>query len=487
MKKLTLLSCLLFIYLGASAQVFKQLNKQSVKKADIGYGADAAMQGSICVVGADGDNSRKGSLFVYYQNKNGNDSWGLQKNIKAEDLEAGSRCGGSVSLSGDYIIAGATGVNKGAGAAYIFNKNEGGNDNWGQVKKLIPSSTNTKWYYGSSVSILNNTAAVGSKSQDGGVGAVYIYEKDKGGDNNWGESQLIKAPQQKTEGSFGEKVLLYGNRLFVGASSDGKNATGLVYVYIKFAGSWSLQTTITPSESFDNALFGWSIAVKDDYLAVGAIHHNGNGAVFVYKKENGKYKEIKKIDDPVSQNYEERFGYSLNFYKDYLLIGSPSKEDHGDKAGAVLVYSINNDKVTAAGEVPFPKNDVLFEGFNFGKSIATADQYLVVPVPNYYLNYSLVYFFKQDNTGIASITSKDNSVKIYPNPVSSLGSINIDSKIKDGSFSIIDLNGKNVSKEIRLDDNGQGRNIQLPNLPKGTYFIQIKSNNESISETLIIK
>jgi len=57
----------------------------------------------------------------------------------AGDGAATDLFGCSVSISGDVAIVGASNKNdKGpnSGAAYIFGQDEGGVDNWGEVKKL---------------------------------------------------------------------------------------------------------------------------------------------------------------------------------------------------------------------------------------------------------------------------------------------------------------------------------------------------------------
>ena len=53
-----------------------------------------------------------------------------------------------------------------AGAAYIFNKDKGGSDNWGQVKKLIASDGADNDDFGISVSMSGNNVIVGAHFQD---------------------------------------------------------------------------------------------------------------------------------------------------------------------------------------------------------------------------------------------------------------------------------------------------------------------------------
>ncbi|MCH7811589.1 MAG: FG-GAP repeat protein, partial [Chloroflexi bacterium] len=61
------------------------------------------------------------------------------KKLLASDAQAGDQFGFSVAVSGDTAVVGAFFEDAGgtdAGAAYVFQRDQGGADNWGQVKKL---------------------------------------------------------------------------------------------------------------------------------------------------------------------------------------------------------------------------------------------------------------------------------------------------------------------------------------------------------------
>ena len=58
------------------------------------------------------------------------------KDFSSNDIAAGDKFGINVSIYGDYIVVGAMSDNSNKGAAYVFKKDEGGTNNWGQIKKL---------------------------------------------------------------------------------------------------------------------------------------------------------------------------------------------------------------------------------------------------------------------------------------------------------------------------------------------------------------
>ncbi|MCP3938236.1 MAG: hypothetical protein GY708_23045, partial [Actinomycetia bacterium] len=64
----------------------------------------------------------------------------------------------------------------GSGAAYIFERNQGGVDNWGQLTKLIPTGAGgIGSRFGASVSISGGTLAVGAHLDDSETGAAYLF------------------------------------------------------------------------------------------------------------------------------------------------------------------------------------------------------------------------------------------------------------------------------------------------------------------------
>ena len=66
--------------------------------------------------------------------------WKRISKLRAADAASRDIFGESVSISGDTVVVGARLDDDGggeSGSAYIFGRNEGGADNWGQVKKQL--------------------------------------------------------------------------------------------------------------------------------------------------------------------------------------------------------------------------------------------------------------------------------------------------------------------------------------------------------------
>jgi hypothetical protein len=71
---------------------------------------------------------------------------------------ADDQFGVSVALDGDTLVVRAPG----AGAAYVHERNQSGDNAWGLVKKLTPAPLVAGDYFGNAVSISGDTIAVTS-------------------------------------------------------------------------------------------------------------------------------------------------------------------------------------------------------------------------------------------------------------------------------------------------------------------------------------
>jgi len=146
--------------------------------------------------------------------------------------------GWSVSISGDTAIVGALyddiGGSTDAGSAYIFERNEGGTDNWGQVAKLTHVAPSSHSFFGFSVAIDGDTAIVGAHWDNlGGYsnsGSAHIFQRDLGGEDNWGLLRLIGSSDVAADDVFGYSVAIDGYTAFVGEPGDDE-AAGAAHIF----------------------------------------------------------------------------------------------------------------------------------------------------------------------------------------------------------------------------------------------------------------
>ena len=84
--------------------------------------------------------------------------------------------GSAVAISGDTAVVGSPHHNHGGcpegyewcsfGAVFVFERNHGGPDRWGEVAELEPEDVSRNDYFGSSVAIDGDVVVVGSGSSN---------------------------------------------------------------------------------------------------------------------------------------------------------------------------------------------------------------------------------------------------------------------------------------------------------------------------------
>jgi hypothetical protein len=146
--------------------------------ADRRFGNAVSISGELAVVGAGGyDEARRptSSAYLFRRQAGSSERWVLVKKLIGSDAKEGDFFGGAVAVSGPIVLVGAgTAVNQApaTGSAYMFSRNEGGPDNWGEVAKLLPSDATEGDRFGWEVSV-----------SSGGVALVGAYGLTFAGDS----------------------------------------------------------------------------------------------------------------------------------------------------------------------------------------------------------------------------------------------------------------------------------------------------------------
>ena len=203
--------------------------------------------------------------------------------------------GSSVAIYADTAIVGAAyddiGSNRDQGSAYIFERNQGGANNWGEVKKLTASDGAADDFF-AGVAIYADTAIVGAIHDDIGSnrdqGSAYIFERNQGGANNWGEVKKLTASDGAQDDRFGG-VAIYADTVIVSAyfiNTGNNRIRGSAYIFERNQGganNWGEVKKLTASDSAQNDGFGAPVAIYADTAIVGAIGGNiGKGSAYIF-------------------------------------------------------------------------------------------------------------------------------------------------------------------------------------------------------------
>lgn len=251
--------------------------------ADDAFGFSVSLFADTAAVGAIGNNGQAGAVYVFARS---GINWIQQAKLAANDGAFGDALGFSVSISNNYVIAGAPfGQNNKSqqGLAYVF---AGNNGVWTQQAKLAADDGDFYEHFGRSVSISNNTAVIGAFDDDFGVGSAYIFILNNG---TWAQQAKIKPENARGEiYGYGISVSISEDTIAVGAGIDDRGrGEDTVFIYVRNGASWTLRDKLRANDGGNNDLFGFHVAVSEDTVIIGApFFNNLQGAAYIYVRNS---------------------------------------------------------------------------------------------------------------------------------------------------------------------------------------------------------
>ncbi|MBN2021933.1 MAG: hypothetical protein JW809_04000 [Pirellulales bacterium] len=285
------------------------------------FGYSVAIQGTTIVVGAYRDHdagTSSGSAYVFGFN---GAEWVQQQKLTAADATAGDAFGYDVAIDGDTIVAGAY-MNHDSvqsGSAYVF-QHDG--TEWVQRQELVPSDGASIDYFGASVALDGDTIVVGAYYDDdkgGNSGSAYVYAFDG---TQWIEHQKLTAADGMTAGYFGYSVAIDETTIVVGACLD--RTQGAAYVFGLDDGDWTQTQKLTASDGVSNDRFGYSVAVEGPWVVVGAPNSStfGESAAYLLRRSTGEWSEDQILAGPSSPPTNTLFGWSTAVSGNAILVSS---------------------------------------------------------------------------------------------------------------------------------------------------------------------
>ena len=324
---------------SAEAALFNEIKKLTGSGIQNGddFGYSVGLSGDTAIVGPFSHQGGVGqdidAVYIFQQDLGGADNWGEVKKLTGSDSTAGDGIGNSVAVSGDTAVAGSyledsSGTD--AGAAYVFERNQGGTNNWGQVKKLVASDAAAGDHFSyRSVAVSGDVIVVGAHNENGADGAAYVFHRNQGGANNWGQ---VKKLTTTAGGRFGRNVALSGDRLIAGA--NGAGVGGAAYIFERNQGgtdNWGLVRQLVASDVQSADFGGFAVGIDGDIAVMGAFGEDGSnpwdslvGAAYVFERNQGgtnNWGQVKKLigSDAVPA---DNVGYSTAVSGDSVLVGT---------------------------------------------------------------------------------------------------------------------------------------------------------------------
>lgn len=340
--------------------------------ADDQFGYAVAISGDTIAVGAPeadvADRSNAGAVYVFYRNQGGSNNWGLLKKLTAAvftatDVYTSDEFGSSLALDGNTLIVGANQDNNGSksdqGAAYVLYRDQGGSDNWGAVKKLRASDGQKNDEFGIAVSLSGDTLVVGAWQEDqvdanaaDDQGAAYVYYRNSGGSDAWGEVAKLVADDRSAGDRFGWSVAIDGDTVVAGARNadvGGNPDQGAVYVYSRHQGgtdAWGQVRKLQAPDGQVNDQFGYAVSVMSSTVLVGARYADigtqlNRGAAYTFGRDQGGANAWGFVDKLLARDGigADLFGFAVSTNGSQFFVGAPyANIGYQFNAGAAYVF-----------------------------------------------------------------------------------------------------------------------------------------------------
>ncbi len=353
MKHLLFLAALLLAASTAQAAIDQGAKVQKLLAEDGAaeerFGASVAVDGDTAVIGAvhdDDKGSNSGAAYVFVRGADG--TWKQKAKLVAEDGAANDYFGGSVSISGNIAVIGASlndAQGRDFGAAYVFVK--GADGTWSQKAKLIAQDGGVDEFFGGSVAVSGGTAVVGSPDAgelNVGPGAAYIFVQ--AADGTWSQKAKLLAQDGAEDDWFGASVAISGDTALIGASGDADKGTGTgsAYIFTRAAdGTWSQKAKLLAEDGAAHDGFGSSVALSGETAVVGASGDDdkgidsGSAYVFMRVADGAWSQKAKLIAEDGAAN--DAFSHSVAVSGGTAIITADLDDDKGSASGSAYVFS----------------------------------------------------------------------------------------------------------------------------------------------------
>ncbi len=319
-----------YLFDTSSGTLLHTLNNPSPAPDDrfggLAEGTAVAISGSLAVVGAPGDDTGAfdaGSVYVFDTS-----TGSLLQSINNPSPANNARFGYSVAISGNHVVIGSTG----SGVVYLFNASTGAH-----LQTYVNPSPSTDDRFGNKVAVSGNRVLTSAYRNDTGAtdaGAAYLFDLQSGN-----LLHTFANPTPEASDFFGFSVAVTGDDVVIGALKDDVNGANTGGAYLFDATTGNLLHTIGNPTPASGDQFGLSVAVSGDMIAVGEslddVGAGNSGAVHLFDVTTGGL--IQSIENP-TPDPGDQFGWSVAMSDGQLVVGAIGDDTIASNSGAAYLF-----------------------------------------------------------------------------------------------------------------------------------------------------
>jgi len=266
--------------------------------ADDFFGSAVTINEDVAIIGATEGYSEHGTAYVFRWN---GAAWIEEAQLTASDRARKDYFGCSVSVSDNKAIIGAYGNDDAgsySGSAYIF---QWDGSAWTEQVKLTASDGAAEDRFGKSVSTSGDVVIIGAPEDDDAgskSGSVYVFV---GNGFVWSQQDKLTATDGAVNDYFGRSVSIDGNAAAIG--TYGCDPNGAAYVFHWDGSAWIEYAKVTASDGAPSDRFGWTAAISSNTMLVAASDDDSKGSAYLFSWDstdcdtNGIPDECESQDD----------------------------------------------------------------------------------------------------------------------------------------------------------------------------------------------
>jgi hypothetical protein len=303
---------------------------------DAQFGYSISIDNGTAAIGALGRNNNQGAVYIY--DINGLNNWNYVTTLLPPDLNDMDQFGYSVCINSNKLVVGTYTAEE----VYVFNYN--GTD-WNNNPEIL-SIAESQDYFGTVISMDNNTIVVGALGDNYQTGAAYVFDYNG---IEWSYKQELTDPCGAIDDDFGCSVAVDGNVIVVGAESDDapSDREGSVCVFRYNGATWAFEQKLEDPNANTIAHIGCSVSVSGDTIVAGAYQYSYGGytyagAAYVYKWNGSSWDQNTILFDPNPESMD-KFGTAVVTDGNTIIVGNRYHDGVGSNSGAAYLFEWNGD------------------------------------------------------------------------------------------------------------------------------------------------
>lgn len=293
-----------------------------VPAPDDALGSAVAASGSTVVLGAPGVNRSAGAAYVY---SHLGGRWHLQAALNDPTDVPGDSFGSAVAISGNTLLIAAQGPQNVAGTVYVYTWSRG---QWSRQETLSDPDRSAADEFGWALAVSGTVAMIGAPNANSYSGVVYVYGRSG---TAWRLQSALTDPGTTHDDGFGSAIAISGNSTLIGAENADATA-GTAYIYVHSASGWTLQATLPDTDGLGKAEYGSTVALSGGTALIGAPRLFG--VVDVYVRSGTTWQPEKSLTDPAGQ-HTDSFGSSVAMSGSTAIVGADGVRGNG----AAYIYA----------------------------------------------------------------------------------------------------------------------------------------------------